>query len=106
MRPTINAFEAVADPSRRYMLNLLSEKSLSINMLAANFDMSRPAVSKHIKVLERAGFISITTIGRERYCILQKQGFDELQSWIDHFDSFWQTKLNMLEALMKEKAKK
>ena len=50
--------------------------------------MSRPAVSKHIKILHEAGFINIEDIGRERYCILQQKGFDDLQKWIDYFDKF------------------
>ncbi len=56
---------------------LLSEDSLTINSLADNFEMSRPAVSKHIKILYSAGFISIQDIGRERYCTLKKDGFED-----------------------------
>ncbi|MEO9031827.1 MAG: metalloregulator ArsR/SmtB family transcription factor, partial [Ginsengibacter sp.] len=67
---TFDAFQVIADPSRRQILQLLSKNSLTINALAENFDMSRPAVSKHIKILESAKFISIENIGRERYCLL------------------------------------
>ena len=63
---TLDAFQVIADPSRRRMLTMLSKDSMTINSLAENFDMSRPAVSKHIKILYNAGFISITGIGRER----------------------------------------
>ena len=80
--------------------------SLTINSLAANFDMSRPAVSKHIKILHMAGVISIEDIGRERYCLLNGEGFHELQQWIDFFDSFWKSRLKKLEALLHEKSKK
>ena len=72
--PTLDAFQVIGDPSRRKMLMLLSKDSLTINSLADNFDMSRPAVSKHIKILHSAGFISIRDIGRERYCTLKKDG--------------------------------
>jgi len=85
------------------MLLLLSAASLSINSLADNFDMSRPAVSKHIKILHTAGFISIEDVGRERYCTLKKDGFEELQAWISHFDEFWASKLKKLETLMNNK---
>ena len=101
--PTLDPFQVIGDPSRRKMLMLLSEESLSINSLAENFDMSRPAVSKHIKILETAGFISILPIGRERYCTLKKDGFDELQQWISTFDAFWTSKLKKLEALLNNK---
>src|SRR5580704_17012482 len=97
--PTLDAFQVIADPSRREMLRLLSKESLNINRLAENFDMSRPAVSKHIKILSAAGFISIEDIGRERYCMLRQDGFNELQEWIDYFDKFWATKLKKLETL-------
>ena len=86
--PTLDAFQVIGDPSRRKMLMLLSKDSLTINSLADNFDMSRPAVSKHIKILHSAGFISIRDIGRERYCTLKKDGFEELQSWISYFEGF------------------
>lgn len=102
-QPRLDAFQVVGDPSRRKMLMLLSRNSLTINSLADNFDISRPAVSKHIKILQGAGFISIHDIGRERYCTLKKDGFEELQAWISHFDSFWTSKLKKLETLLNNK---
>jgi DNA-binding transcriptional ArsR family regulator len=105
-QPALDAFQVIADPGRRQMLLLLSKNSLTINSLAENFDMSRPAVSKHIKILQTAGFISITDIGRERYCTLKQDGFNEVQNWISYFDKFWTSKLKKLETLLNEKAKK
>ena len=104
-QPTLDAFQVIADPSRRYILQLLSKDSLTINSLAENFDMSRPAVSKHIKLLQSAGFISIQDIGRERYCILKPDGFNELQKWINYFDKFWASKLKKLETMLNNKSK-
>jgi Predicted transcriptional regulators len=98
-------FQAIGDPSRRQMLRLLSKESLTINALAQNFDMTRPAVSKHIKILYTAGFISIQDVGRERHCKLNQKGFHDLQQWIDFFDQFWQTKLQKLEDLLNKKIK-
>jgi DNA-binding transcriptional ArsR family regulator len=103
--PTFDAFQVIADPSRREMLMLLSKESLTINGLAENFDMSRPAVSKHIKILYGAGFISITGIGRERHCVLKQDGFNELQDFINFFDKFWASKLQKLETILNKKAK-
>ena len=102
-QPTLDAFQVIADPGRRKMLMLLTEDSRTINNLAENFDMSRPAVSKHIKILYSAGFISIKDIGRERYCTLKQDGFNELQKWISHFDGFWISKLKNLERLLNNK---
>jgi DNA-binding transcriptional ArsR family regulator len=106
MVPAFDVFQVVADPSRRQILRLLSEESQTINALAENFDMSRPAVSKHIKILHTAGFIAIEDIGRERYCRLKQDGFRELQQWISYFDQFWHAKLSKLEQLLNEKHKK
>jgi len=101
--PTLDNFQVIGDPSRRKMLLLLSADSLTINSLADNFDMSRPAVSKHVKILETAGFISIQDIGRERYCTLKKDGFDKLHDWLAYFDQFWTSKLKNLENLLNSK---
>ncbi|MEP6951332.1 MAG: metalloregulator ArsR/SmtB family transcription factor [Ginsengibacter sp.] len=105
-QPTFDAFQVIADPSRRQILQLLSKNSLTINALAENFDMSRPAVSKHIKILESADFISIENIGRERYCLLKQDGFNKLQEFINYFDKFWEGKLKKLEILLNNKINK
>ncbi len=102
---TVDVFQAIADPSRRHILHLLSADSLSINSLAEHFDMSRPAVSKHIKILSEAGFISIEDVGRERYCTLSEDGFNDLQDWITYFDQFWNSKLRKLDDLLNKRKK-
>jgi DNA-binding transcriptional ArsR family regulator len=102
---TLDVFQVIADPSRRQMMQLLSKDTMTINALAVNFDMSRPAVSKHLKIMYNAGFISITDIGRERYCTLKQDGFNELQDFISYFDKFWVKKLQKLEAILNDKTK-
>jgi len=103
--PTLDVFQVIADTSRRQMLIMLSKESKTINSIAENFDMSRPAVSKHLKILHTAGFISIKDIGRERHCILKQDGFNELQGFIDYFDKFWATKLTKLHSILNNKSK-
>jgi len=88
------------------MLMLLSKDSMTINSLAENFDMSRPAVSKHVKILYNAAFIFITDIGRERHCVLKQDGFNELQDFINYFDKFWIKKLQKLQYILHNKSKK
>lgn len=100
----LDAFQIIADPSRRQMLMMLSKDSMTINSIAENFDMSRPAVSKHIKILYYGGFISIKDIGRERHCVLKQDGFDELQNFINYFDKFWANKLRKLQMILNNKA--
>lgn len=102
---TLDAFQVIADPSRRQMLMMLSKNSMTINAIAENFDMSRPAISKHVKILYNAGFISITGIGRHRHCVLKQDGFNEVQDFIDYFDKFWTNKLSKLQSLLNQKSK-
>ena len=103
---TLDAFQVIADPSRRQMLMMLSKDSMTISSLAEKFDISRPAVSKHIKIMDHAGFITIKDIGRERYCMLKQDGFDEVQDFLNYFDKFWTGKLKNLEDLLNNKIKK
>ena len=102
---TLDAFQVIAAPSRRQMLMMLSKESRTINSLAENFDMSRPAVSKHIKIMYNAGFISIQDLGRERHCTLKQDGFNALREWLNYFDQFWTSKLKNLEDLLNKKLK-
>ena len=105
-RLNTDPFQAIADNNRRQILMLLTDKKQSINSLADNFDISRPAVSKHIKVLHDAGFIQISEEGRERYCELNPAGFDEVKQWIVYFEQFWKEKLQNLENLLNQRNKK
>jgi DNA-binding transcriptional ArsR family regulator len=101
----LDVFQVIADPSRRQMMQLLSRDTMTINALAGYFEMSRPAVSKHLKIMYNAGFISITDIGRERYCTLKQDGFNELQEFISYFDKFWANKLQKLQKILNDKTK-
>lgn len=98
-----DCFQAIADPSRREILLMLSKEKQNINTIADNFNISRPAISKHIKVLYSAGFITITNEGRERYCELNQEGFDEVKEWITFFEGYWKNKLKNLEMFLKNK---
>jgi DNA-binding transcriptional ArsR family regulator len=100
----MDPFQAISDPSRREILMMLTKDRLSINSLASNFDMSRPAVSKHVKVLYEAGLIQIKDQGRERYCELKPDGFDDIKNWLIFFDQFWKEKLQNLENLLNQRS--
>jgi DNA-binding transcriptional ArsR family regulator len=103
--PDLDVFQVIADPSRRQILQMLTKESYNINSISQQFDMSRPAVSKHIKILETAGFVTIRIDGRERYCVLNEEGFDEIKKWIQYFDRFWNSKLKNLEKLLNKKTR-
>jgi DNA-binding transcriptional ArsR family regulator len=102
---TLDVFQVIADPSRRQMLMMLSKDSMTINSIAENFQISRPAVSKHIKILYNGGFITIKDIGRERHCVLRQEGFNEVQDFINYFDKFWTNRLSKLQSILNNKAK-
>jgi len=105
-RYNYDPFHAIADPGRRDILMMLTKEKLSINAIADNFDISRPAVSKHIKILYEAGFIAISEQGRERYCELSQKGFDEVKEWIVFFEQFWKQKMLNLEKLLNKQSHK
>lgn len=100
MLNNIDPFYALADPNRREILLMLKKEKQNINSLANSFTISRPAVSKHVKILSDSGFVTITNIGRDRYCELSKKGFNEISDWINFFDTFWSKKFIKLEALL------
>jgi DNA-binding transcriptional ArsR family regulator len=92
-----DVFQAIADPTRREIIHIISRNSLSLNSVAANFDISRPAISKHIKILNECGLIKIRKHGRERYCDANLQPLNEVSKWIEVYRVFWANKLDALE---------
>jgi DNA-binding transcriptional ArsR family regulator len=95
-----DVFQAIADPTRRAILGLLAVQSLTLNAVADNFGISRPAVSKHVKVLEECGLIVIKQQGRERYCEAQLDKLSEVSVWVDQYRQFWENKLDTLESYL------
>lgn len=102
-----DVFQAIADPTRRAILGLLALQSLTLNSLADNFDVSRPAISRHVKILNECGLVEIKQDGRERYCEAKLDKLEEVQEWIEQYKQFWESKLDALESyldkLQKEK---
>ena len=92
-----DVFQAIADPTRREIINLLAKQSLNLNAVADNFDISRPAVSKHIKILTECGLIVIRQEGRERYCDAQLNKLKEVAQWTEQYSQFWDKKLASLQ---------
>jgi DNA-binding transcriptional ArsR family regulator len=92
-----DVFQAIADPTRREIINMLAQQKMHLNAVAENFDVSRPAISKHIKILTECGLIVITQQGRERHCEVQLQKLSEVSEWIENYRQFWESKLDSLE---------
>lgn len=97
-----DVFQAIADPNRRAIINLVSKGNLTHNGIAAHFDISRPAISKHIKILTECGLITVKQYGRERICEAQLEKLNEISYWVDQYSKFWTTKFDALEIYLKE----
>lgn len=98
-------FQAIADPTRRAIINLVARETMHLNAVAEKFDISRPAISKHIKILTECGLIVVTQQGRERYCEANLKSLKEVSKWVNQYEIFWNRKLDALEAfLAKEQA--
>jgi len=95
-----DVFQAIADPTRRAIINVIANKSLNLNAVADQFDVSRPAISKHIKILTQCGLITIKQVGRERYCEAKLQKLNEVSDWIEQYRVFWNQKLDALEEFL------
>lgn len=92
-----DVFQAIADPTRREIINLIAHNTLNLNAIAENFDMSRPAISQHIKVLTECGLVEVTQQGRDRYFNIQFQKLAEVSKWVEQYRIFWTSKLDALE---------
>jgi DNA-binding transcriptional ArsR family regulator len=92
-----DVFQAIADPTRRDILNMVSQRSMNLNAVAENFNVSRPAISKHIKILAECGLIEIRQEGRERYCDAKLEALNEVAQWLEQHRIFWEKKLDALE---------
>ena len=95
-----DVFQAIADPTRREIIGILAMGALTLNAVAERFEISRPAISKHIKILTECGLISINQQGRERYCEVKLEKLTEVSSWVDQYRRFWDSKLDQLESYL------
>jgi len=95
-----DVFQAIADPTRRKIIELLAVKALTLNAVADKFDISRPAISKHVKILAECGLITIKKQGRERYCYADFSRLKEVADFAERYRAFWTQKLDALDAML------
>jgi DNA-binding transcriptional ArsR family regulator len=98
-----DVFQAIADPNRRAIIQLLSEKRRTLNGVAEHFDISRPAISKHIRILNECGLVDIVRQGREHYCSVKLEGLSEVSEWVNQYEAFWTSKLDALGGYLSKK---
>ena len=92
-----DVFQAIADPTRREIINLLAKQSLNLSSVAEKFDMARQSVSLHIKILAECGLVQLKQQGRETYCEAKLDGLDDVASWVDECKQHWEKRLDSLE---------
>ena len=99
-------FAALADPTRRAILARLASGETSVTELAAPFDMSLPAISKHLKVLERAGLIARSREAQWRPCRLEAGPMKDASDWLEHYRKFWEQSFDRLDDYLRDVQKK
>jgi len=97
-----DVFQAIADPTRREIINMIAHQTLNLNSIADKFHVSRPAISKHIKILTECGLIIIKQQGRERHCEARLKKLNEVSDWVEQYREFWTRKLDALEIYLEE----
>ena len=97
-----DVFQAIADPTRREIIRLVASESLNLNAVAERFNVSRPAISKHIKILTECGLVKIRVRGRDHFCEAQLEQLGEVNDWVAQYKQFWEQKLDSLEAYLQE----
>lgn len=101
-RATADVFQAVADPTRRAILDLLLFGEQPVGSIASRFAVSLSAVSQHIKVLREAGLVEVRHAGRERMYRLNAVPLHDIYAWASHYEAFWREKLGALERYLEE----
>ncbi|SEL79698.1 ArsR/SmtB family transcription factor [Parapedobacter koreensis] len=92
-----DVFQAIADPTRRAIISMVAREPTNVNAIAERFDVSRQAVSLHLKILAECGLLSMRQQGRERICEARLEKLSEVNEWVEQYRQFWTQKLDALE---------
>lgn len=98
----MDGFTALADPTRRRIVDLLAEGERDAGSIAAGFEISKPAISRHLRVLREGGIIEVRQQAQRRIYSLRPDGLREIDRWLSRYRSFWSERLDDLEAAVKE----
>lgn len=97
MKARRDVYQAIADPTRRAIINMLAAEPHNVNSIAGKFDVSRQAISLHVKILTDCGLVVIKQRGRDRFCEAQLDKLSEVSVWVDQYRQHWESKLDALE---------
>lgn len=97
-----DVFQAIADPTRRSLLQLLGDQEMPVTVISGHYPMSRTAVSKHLRILADAGLVKERKVGRETRYRLEPEPLLELKRWLAYYDRYWDNKLSALQRFVEE----
>ncbi|KRE99890.1 ArsR family transcriptional regulator [Paenibacillus sp. Soil766] len=97
-----DVFQAIADPTRRHLLQLLGDQEMPVTVISGHFPMSRTAVSKHLRILAEAGLVKERKVGRETRYRLEAEPLMELKRWLSYYERYWENKLNVLKRFVEQ----
>jgi DNA-binding transcriptional ArsR family regulator len=97
-----DVFQAIADPKRRAIIGLLAKQELTPSEIATHFSISRPAVSKHIKILAECGLVGVHQKGRERYYEARLEKLRQVANWVEKYRSLWEQRFDRLDEYLKD----
>jgi DNA-binding transcriptional ArsR family regulator len=97
-----DVFQAIADPTRREIISIIANQTINLNTIAESFDVSRSAISQHIKILQECGIVVIDQKGRERYCYVQPQKMKEIDDWLAPFRKLWEQRFDRIDDILEK----
>lgn len=97
-----DVFQAIADPTRRAIIGMIAEQPVNVNTIAAKFDVSRQAISLHLKILSECGLLNIKQLGRERLCEAKLEKLNEVHEWVEQYHKLWVGRLNALKHFIEQ----
>ncbi len=97
-----DVFQAIADPTRRAIIGMIAKEPVNVNTIAEQFDVSRQAISLHLKILAECGMLQVKQQGRERICEARLEKLSEVNEWVAQYRQFWTRKLDALESYLND----
>ncbi|MEO5777277.1 MAG: metalloregulator ArsR/SmtB family transcription factor [Flavobacterium sp.] len=97
-----DVFQAIADPTRREIIGMIARQPCSVNTIAEQFDVTRQAISLHIKILSECGLLNIKQSGRERVCEVKFEKLNEVNEWVQQYQKLWTGKLQALKSFVEQ----
>lgn len=97
-----DVFQAIADPTRRAIIGMIAKQTVNVNSIAEQFDISRQAVSLHLKILAECGLLNIRQLGRERLCEAKLEKLNEVHEWVEQYHKLWKGRLSALKSFVEQ----